>query len=248
MFTFTLKKEKPTTLKEAQKKPVKVRIVRNKKPLRILETKQTKTEAPTNARYAGITTHKAKKEQIVRKRPTPTLGDAAQKTRQGTATKQKPKLQISKKKPKKKAFDQKSLVKKQNSSVFSKALAMAREQNMQTFQETVDEDLPEGEILDLSTNDYRYIGYFIRLRKEISLNWVYPLVAARRGQQGKVYVLFSIERDGKVSYIKVLESSGHTLLDEAVIATLKDSSPFAPLPENYTEKRMNIRGYFNYIL
>ena len=227
-------------LKKKEKKPIRVKIVQKDKTKSIVETKQKKTPPPVDAKHHGSTDHKAKKEQVSRKKPVPTIGEAAQKTTPGTSDGKtsQPTTQ-----------SKKILTKKtKKPSLFSRSLALAKQQNLKTYQETVDENLPEGEILDLSTNDFRYMSYFIGLRKEISMVWVYPMSAARAGKQGKALVLFTIEKNGSVSYIKILESSGYKILDDAVIDTLKEISPFAPLPESFGKSKMNVKGYFNYIL
>ena len=49
----------------------------------------------------------------------------------------------------------------------------------------------------------------------------YPLIARKKGWEGKVLIQAEIDRDGNVSEIKVLESSGFKILDNASLETLK---------------------------
>jgi protein TonB len=50
---------------------------------------------------------------------------------------------------------------------------------------------------------------------------VYPEAARQRGQQGAVGVRLRIDEDGSVLRLEVIESSGHPLLDQAVIEALR---------------------------
>lgn len=49
----------------------------------------------------------------------------------------------------------------------------------------------------------------------------YPLIARKKGWEGRVLIQAEIDREGNVSEIKVLESSGFNVLDNASLETLK---------------------------
>ena len=49
----------------------------------------------------------------------------------------------------------------------------------------------------------------------------YPRIARRRGYQGTVILEVFINREGKVSDLRILESSGHSVLDRAAVASVK---------------------------
>ena len=49
----------------------------------------------------------------------------------------------------------------------------------------------------------------------------YPLIARKKGWEGRVIIQAEIDREGNVSEIKVLESSGFEVLDNASLETLK---------------------------
>ena len=49
----------------------------------------------------------------------------------------------------------------------------------------------------------------------------YPLIARKKGWEGRVIIKAKIDREGNVSEIKVLESSGFKVLDNASLETLK---------------------------
>ncbi len=49
----------------------------------------------------------------------------------------------------------------------------------------------------------------------------YPLIARKKGWEGRVLIQAEIDREGNVSKIRVLESSGFKILDNASLETLK---------------------------
>ena len=55
-----------------------------------------------------------------------------------------------------------------------------------------------------------------------------PEEATSPGGRGRVRIL--VEKDGRITNVALVESSGETAIDEAVIAAVMASSPLAPLP------------------
>lgn len=108
--------------------------------------------------------------------------------------------------------------------------------------------VPLGNEIDLDTSEYRYVGYFAKLRKAVELVWVYPQRAVQRRQRGVVKLRFAIHADGTASKIKVTKSSGYKILDLAVIEAIKLASPFSPLPRGFGRDEITVRGSFWYIL
>ncbi|MGF1616107.1 MAG: energy transducer TonB [Gammaproteobacteria bacterium] len=50
----------------------------------------------------------------------------------------------------------------------------------------------------------------------------YPALARRRGYEGHVLIQAGIQADGRTGQVEVKQSSGHRVLDEAAVATVKD--------------------------
>ncbi len=50
----------------------------------------------------------------------------------------------------------------------------------------------------------------------------YPLIARKKGWEGRVIIHADIDNTGKVTYIKILESSGYEALDSVSLNTLKN--------------------------
>lgn len=58
------------------------------------------------------------------------------------------------------------------------------------------------------------------LERAFALHFYYPRIAIKRGWQGEVRISLRIEADGHLSRVRVLNSSGHVLLDKAAIASI----------------------------
>jgi periplasmic protein TonB len=65
-------------------------------------------------------------------------------------------------------------------------------------------------------------GHFAYLRDLIFKRLKYPLEAKRKGYMGRVTVSFMILESGRVTDLGVVSSSGHRLLDENVLQTIRD--------------------------
>jgi protein TonB len=82
--------------------------------------------------------------------------------------------------------------------------------------------------------------YLLALHSEIERHKTYPDRARRHGWEGEVRVRFVVERDGKVSGVKVISSSGCSVLDEAAAATLEQIERFPPLPASIQLSRLRL--------
>lgn len=116
------------------------------------------------------------------------------------------------------------------------------------YQDFVDEEVDVGERVDMNTTNFRFLGYFTNIRKAFEMVWTYPSEAVRRGLQGEVKVEFTIQKSGAVSRIKIVDTSGHKILDDAVVEAIKLAQPFAPLPPGYQKDKLTVVGSFRYVL
>lgn len=120
------------------------------------------------------------------------------------------------------------------------------------FDDTKEEDLPLPEetqdTISLDTKDKRYVSYTSAIKKEIMKNWRYPPEARAYLLEGNSLVLFSLTRDGEITNITVVRSSGHEVLDNEVVRAIKKCAPFPPFPSSINSKKLNINGNFKYQL
>lgn len=72
---------------------------------------------------------------------------------------------------------------------------------------------------------------FIAIRNSILGKLHYPLLARRRGWSGQVEISFTITPDGNIRDLRVLTSSGFSLLDDEVLTAIRQTAPFSPPPQ-----------------
>ncbi len=76
----------------------------------------------------------------------------------------------------------------------------------------------------------------------------YPRRAQQRRQQGTVQLRFLLNRDGSISTFNVQRSSGHRLLDEAVVDMIQRAVPLPPIPPALGKSSMDIVLPVNFTL
>ncbi len=77
----------------------------------------------------------------------------------------------------------------------------------------------------------RYIrAHFEYIKNTIQKKIIYPVVARKKGWQGKVVVSFVVDKEGNIMDIQIRESSGFFLLDRNAVQTIKKLGPFPPPP------------------
>jgi protein TonB len=97
----------------------------------------------------------------------------------------------------------------------------------------------------LNSEDPRFKEYLEAVKRRILEIWRYP-DDAEPGLRGKVSIEFSIERDGTVSRVNVITTSGHIVLDRGATGAMHTASPFPPLPYEFRTNRLNVVGGFRY--
>lgn len=61
----------------------------------------------------------------------------------------------------------------------------------------------------------------------------YPYSARKNNIEGVVYMRFLLLANGNVKNVEVIKSSGHSILDESALKTVKIASPLPRLPEDF---------------
>jgi len=86
-----------------------------------------------------------------------------------------------------------------------------------------------------------WVSYMANVENEVKKNWNPPKEDIPR----RVVAFFKIDREGNLAYIRVVESSGSRLVDNAALAAVK-SSVFHPLPLECKNSSVDIEFTFDY--
>jgi TonB family protein len=102
--------------------------------------------------------------------------------------------------------------------------------------------------ISLNTQDKRYSSYAKIIKERLMRYWGYPREAWENFMEGKVLVLFSLNREGHLKDITILAPSGYNILDGEAVRTIRASAPFPPFPDSVTVSTLNIKANFVYQL
>jgi protein TonB len=104
----------------------------------------------------------------------------------------------------------------------------------------------DGEAISLDTKESRYASYFTRIKRQIELVWDYPNEAQRKGMTGELTLRFQISRDGNLMNVRLINSSGYNVLDEAALQAVKSAAPYYPFPVTIDRENLPILANFIY--
>ena len=107
-------------------------------------------------------------------------------------------------------------------------------------------DVERGDTVWMDTQQDLLISFMRRFRDNIYGVWNYPDTAARRNQQGTCLLRITVDRQGNVVDVDLLESSGHRVLDEEAIRAVREGATYGPLPRAYPNKDLKIMAFFQY--
>jgi protein TonB len=111
-----------------------------------------------------------------------------------------------------------------------------------------------GDPVPLETNDPKYVDYFTRIRRMIQAKWFYPCPegypaapdCARR--EGQLLADLGIAKDGHLTYLILISSSGSLNMDEFALTAVKLAAPFPPVPDSVGKNGVGILGTFRYVV
>jgi len=117
-------------------------------------------------------------------------------------------------------------------SLIERSLQIAALQAELAEQQEMEAREPKRRIVAPSTAKTQDAVYLDAWRRRIERigNLNYPEEARRRAMFGELVLRVDINVDGTIREIRVLESSGQRVLDEAAVRIVRLSAPFAPLP------------------
>jgi protein TonB len=107
-------------------------------------------------------------------------------------------------------------------------------------------DIERGDTVWMDTQQDLLISFMRRFRNNIYGVWNYPESARRQNQQGSCLIRITVDRDGNVTDVKLMESSGYRVLDDEAIRAVRQGATYGPLPRAYPNEYLHIMALFNY--
>jgi|GEM_PF-2792237 len=101
-------------------------------------------------------------------------------------------------------------------------------------------------VVSIATKNYKYASYMAHIKRQVESVWIYPEEAIEKGESGVLFLFFIIDRNGSLKEVKLLNSSGYKILDDAAIEALKDAAPFPPFPKRFDMYRLKVYASFRY--
>ncbi|MGH7362945.1 MAG: energy transducer TonB [Candidatus Methylomirabilales bacterium] len=99
----------------------------------------------------------------------------------------------------------------------------------------------------LESRAHEYAAYLEGVKRRVEREWRYPLLAQERGFTGKLVIEFAIRQDGRLARLRLADSSGVSILDDAALEAIRKAAPYSPLPEAMGLDRLNIVASFEYL-
>ena len=91
-----------------------------------------------------------------------------------------------------------------------------------------------------------YAVYAQTVVQEVRKNWNGLIPQTEKSKESDLAIEFSIEKDGKLSNMSVVVSSGDEMLDHTAWRGIIASSPFPPLPGNFNRPYLSLRMHFHH--
>jgi TonB family protein len=92
----------------------------------------------------------------------------------------------------------------------------------------------------------RYGWYVASVRNRISGNWLLSTISPSILTAPRLYMTFTILRDGTVTNVEITQSSGLPEVDRSALRAVLASNPLPALPSEYAGNRVKVNLYFDF--
>ncbi len=92
------------------------------------------------------------------------------------------------------------------------------------------------------------ISFFQRFRNNVYNVWNYPMRSRENGEEGTSLLRITVNRDGTLAEVRLMESTGHPRLDEEALAAVRKGAPYGKLHPAYEGETLTIFAFFHYSL
>jgi protein TonB len=116
----------------------------------------------------------------------------------------------------------------------------------ENYRRKFESDIAEGDTKFLNSDDILFGSFLRRFETAVYGVWRYPQEAAMKGIEGITPVRITFNRQGEITGVRLLESSGAKILDEEVLRTLKMIGPVGGFPKGYDKDEFHLIAFFQY--
>ncbi|HYL11813.1 MAG TPA: TonB family protein, partial [Terriglobales bacterium] len=88
--------------------------------------------------------------------------------------------------------------------------------------------------------------YLQRILQNVRENWYRLIPESAEMKKGKLAIEFAISKDGQMTGIRLVATSGDVALDRAAWGGITASNPFPPLPSEFGGQYLSLRFRFYY--
>ena len=100
-------------------------------------------------------------------------------------------------------------------------------------------------VVDKTTKNVVLNNYVMSTRDSIQKVWTTPLnIQTSDALKGKVAVMYEVARDGSLSSLQLLRSSGNPDMDRSLLNAIRSAAPFAAFPQKLNANRLLIKANF----
>ena len=92
----------------------------------------------------------------------------------------------------------------------------------------------------------RYGWYVASVRNRISGNWLLSTISPSILRAPRLYMTFTIRRDGTITDVEITQSSGLPEVDRSALRAVLASNPLPNLPPDYAGNRVKVNLYFDF--
>lgn len=92
----------------------------------------------------------------------------------------------------------------------------------------------------------RFPWYVDAVRNRVSSNWLQASVDASLQWAPRAVVTFDILRNGTITNVQILQSSGNRSVDNSALRAIQSSSPANPLPGEYSGDKVSVEFWFDF--
>lgn len=100
--------------------------------------------------------------------------------------------------------------------------------------------------VNLDSDDPEFLTYLGRLKRRIQNVWTYPLEAQKLGLGGELLLVFTLNKAGSLTSLRLTRSSGFPVLDEEALRAVRGAAPFDPFSQPMGDEPLNISASFHY--